>query len=312
MKIFLIILLILVILWVLIGVGFFIFSCVRFTKKRDCLGADTPAWKGFEEHLKPYQKWVRDNATEKIHLKSFDGLDLTGILIETENARGTIVVMHGYRSFSNVDFAPEAEFFTKCGFNVIMPCQRSHDESDGKIITFGSKERFDCKMWLEYAEKRYGNDKDIFLAGISMGCATVLMTAGLELPSNVRGIVADCGFTTAWDIMKEVASAFPLPNFIITPILATTNLVSCIVCGFNFKEVSTIDAMKTNKLPILFIHGDNDDFVPEYMTHQNYEACIAEKRLLIVNGAPHAASYLTDLEGCQKELSDFFETYRKS
>ncbi len=116
-----------------------------------------------------------------------------------------MMAFHGYRSLATIDFALEVEFFHRLGYDVLLPYQRSHGESQGKYITYGVKERFDCRDWARYAARRFGEDKPLFLMGISMGAATVLMASGLELPGNTRGIVADCGFTTPWDIMAHVA-----------------------------------------------------------------------------------------------------------
>lgn len=284
----------------------FRFSCHRRGRK-DNPGGEGGAWSPFMDQIHIYQQWLEKHVTERINLTSFDGLNLVGLYIPAQGiSKGVMIVMHGYRSKANIDFAPEAEFLSKLGYHVIMPCQRSHDESEGTYITYGVKERFDCVKWAEYAAKRFGS-ADIFLAGISMGCSTVLMASGLTLPETVRGIIADCGFTSPWDIMAHVAKKdFHLPPF---PLLYTTNWFSKWLAGFDFREYSTLAAMKTNKLPILFIHGDADDFVPTAMSFQNFEACRSEKEMLIIEKAGHAQSYLTNPLKCQEAMEAFLSKY---
>ncbi|WP_099204285.1 alpha/beta hydrolase [Scatolibacter rhodanostii] len=295
---------VLFLLFVLVSYCLFYFACVRVYTL-----SDEPAgtWKKYADRIYDCRKWLRDHTTEKIECTSFDGLKLISLFVPAENPKGTIIVMHGYRSRSDMDFVPEVEFLNGLGYNLLVVMQRSHDESEGKYITFGVKERFDCKMWAEYVAKRFGNEQDIFLSGISMGAATVLMASGLDLPSNVRGIIADCGFTSAWEIVKRVGKKdMHLPCF---PFVYGVNFFAKRLAKFDLKEYSTLDAMKLNRLPILFIHGDADDFVPITMTMQNYKACKAPKELLVIRGAAHATSYLSDTELCQKAILDFVNQY---
>lgn len=282
----------------------FRFACLRKDTDNSEPGG---SWKPFEKELKADRDWLRKNHPEKITLDSYDKLKLVGYYFKTENAKGTIIAFHGYRSNYDVDFAPEVRFFRSLGYNVLLPTMRAHGESQGKYITFGIKERYDCKTWIDYIIERSGNNHTIFTAGISMGAATVLMASGFRLPKNVKGIIADCGFTSPWEITKSVAkNTLKIPTF---PLLYIANLVAIVLAGFSLKEYSTFDAMAVNKTPVLFIHGDIDTFVPTYMTKQNYDACIAEKRLVIIKDSPHAVNYYTDKTTYESAVKDFIETY---
>ncbi len=292
------------ILFVFICYCLFYFACVRvYTLSDEPAGS----WKKYADRIDDCRKWLREHTIEKVTLTSFDGLKLVSLLVPAENAKGTIIVMHGYRSRANIDFVPELEFLNALQYNLLVVMQRSHDESEGKYITFGIKERFDCRQWAEYAVKRFGEDKDIFLAGISMGASTVLMASGLKLPPNVRGIIADCGFTSPWEIIKRVGKLnMHIPTF---PFVYGVNFFTKHLAGFGLREYSTLEAMKVNTKPVLFIHGDADKFVPLYMTKQSYHACKAPKELLVIPGAAHAASYLKDTETCQKAIVNFVQRY---
>ena len=211
-----------------------------------------------------------------------------------------MLAFHGYRSLATIDFALEVEFFHRLGYDVLLPYQRSHGPSQGRHITFGVKERFDCRDWAWYAARRFGEDRPLYLAGISMGCATVLMSLSLNLPPNVRGVLADCGFTSPWEIVRHVAKAdFRLPAF---PLLWLLDLWCRALAGFSLKEADTRKALGSSSLPVLFLHGKEDKFVPVSMTEENYRACRGEKDLYLVPGAAHAQSYGTDTPGCQARI----------
>lgn len=299
---------VLLLLILILSVGLFIYACVRREDKHDKneVGA---SWKPFEERVKQGKNWLNSHTAETVMLTTFDGLKIKSRIVPRENARGTIVAMHGYRSRSDVDFAPECEFLWSLGYNLLVIMQRSHDESEGKYITFGVKERFDCKQWAEYAAGRFGKESPIFLSGISMGSATVMMASELELPENVKGIIADCGYTSPWDIAKHVLkTSLHLPAF---PVMTTANWIAQLVAKFSFKEASPLEALKKNRLPVLFIHGGEDGFVPTEMSYRNYEACVAPKKLVIVKGAAHAQSYMVDTDTCQREIRDFLQNHTR-
>lgn len=253
------------------------------------------------------QAWIRQNG-ELVHITSHDGLKLAAweIPAETDSPKGTLIVFHGYRSLATVDYAPQVRFLHELGYRLLIPYQRSHGESEGKYITYGINERYDCKKWAEYAAEKFGGD--IFLSGISMGSATVMMAANLDLPENVRGIIADCGFTSPWEIMKEVAwHDYKLPAF---PILYLVNALSKAIVGIDLKEADARVALAETDLPVLFLHGDADDFVPLYMTEQNFAACQSEKELYIVKGAEHAQCFAHDPDGVGAKIEEFLGKYR--
>ena len=267
-------------------------------------------WKPYLDYVLKEQEWLKEHQEQELkEIKSKDGLTLRAAYIPREEAKGTIICMHGYHSTNNIEFVPEVRFLWNLGYNVILPWQRSHGKSEGRYITYGVKERHDLKRWILYTNRHLGaKNKDIFLCGISMGCATTLMAAGLDLPDNVKGIIADCGFTSPWDIIKHVAKdRFYLPPF---PLMYMVNLVSEIIAGFGLKEVSIPEIMKRNKIPVLFIHGDVDNYVPMWMTIKNYEACAAPKELYIVPGAGHALAFSKDMEEGKRRIKDFINKYK--
>ena len=303
---------VLVLLLLLVGAGifFFRFSMVRGgkdPKETDFLREGT-IWYPFLQRMEEAQAWIRSHTAEHVRLRSYDGLTLSALYLPAQGeSKGVVVAFHGYRSLATVDFALEAELFHRLGYELLLPYQRSHGESQGKYITYGVRERFDCRDWARYAAKRFGQEKPLFLAGISMGAATVLMASDLDLPENTRGILADCGFTTPWQIMAHVAKRdYHLPAF---PLLYVLDIIARFRAGVNLKEADTRTSLQKTRLPVLFFHGKEDDFVPVSMTEENDRGCKGEKELHLVSGAGHAQSFGVDPQGCQEAIVRFLERY---
>ena len=186
--------------------------------------------------------------------------------------------------------------------------QRAHRESGGKTITFGVKERFDCLDWIAYVNERFGENTPILLMGLSMGAATVLMAAGLDLPSNVKGIMADCGFSSPKEILQEVIRKMKYPLRIT---YFFVRMSARIFGHFDPEEASAVEALKNAKVPVLIIHGDDDRFVPSRMSRDNYDACASAKEILIVPGAGHGLSYCVDAKAYEKAVQDFIDRVMK-
>lgn len=216
--------------------------------------------------------------------------------------------MHGWRSSWTRDFGLIADFFHQNKCHVLFAEQRGQNNSGGEYMGFGLTERYDCLEWIKWVNRQDIEELPIYLCGVSMGAATVLMTAGFELPSNVCGIIADCGYTSPHAIWKHVAEkGLNLRYDSMISAIAEDICRSKIQIGP--KDYSCIDAMKVCKVPVLFIHGTDDDFVPVEMTYENYKACAAEKRLLIVPGAGHGVSYILDKENYEKAVLEFWRDF---
>ncbi len=305
MTIILLILLIIVLLFLALGYAAFFFACVRMPVQPD--PAKSKSLRAFAEDISAGAQWFREQDPERVQITSDDGLRLVGWFLPAPDAKGTLLLVHGYRSSPFIDFGLTYQFYHSLGWNILTVCQRSHCESDGQYITYGVKERFDVRDWTLYLADRFGPEHHIALIGISMGSATVLMSLGTDLPQNVRCVVADCGYTSPYDqFVHMFKDCFHCPMH---PTLDIANLFAKLFAGFGFKDYSTVTALQTNKLPVLFVHGEKDRFVPIRFTVDNYAACIAEKRLITVPEAGHGTSYIFATETCQSALRDFLDTY---
>jgi fermentation-respiration switch protein FrsA (DUF1100 family) len=213
--------------------------------------------------------------------------------------------MHGWRSSWTNDFGMIADFWHDSGCSILFAEQRGQNNSGGQYMTFGHLERYDCLDWASWVTERTEGRLPVYLCGVSMGAATVLMTAGLELPASVHGIMADCGFTSPKDIISTVIkNTYHIPPQIIMPGM---NFWAKILAKYSFDEVSTCDTLKKVRVPVLFIHGKADDFVPCYMTEKSFDACTGEKEVIYVENAGHGESYLTERERCESALKAFVE-----
>lgn len=291
------------------GAVFFYIGIVRWRRRhKTVIDQDTTdVWSKYRDEMRAGRDWFVAQEREEITLTSYDGLKLYAEYLPAQDPKGIVILFHGYRSSAHNDFSCVFRYYHERGYDILCVTQRSHGKSEGRYICFGVKERYDCRQWVEYVCSRFGEDVDIFLDGISMGATTVLMAAGLGLPDNVRGIIADCGFTSPWDEFEAVLKrSFRLR---VHPLMDVAQLYAKLFAGFTFKECSTLDAMRVNKIPVLFAHGADDDFVPTHMSVDNYEACASEKVLIIVEGAVHGESYLVDRDRYQRELENFFEKY---
>lgn len=265
-----------------------------------------------DHFLYPYSDMIRENMEHidkephtKVSTTSYDGLTLAARLYPAENARGVVAVFHGYRASALRDYACAVDMYRSFGFDVLMVEQRASGASEGTVITFGVRERHDALAWATFLNERYGADKPIFLSGLSMGAATVMMATALPLPRNVRGIVADSGFTAPADIIGTVAQRdFHLPPWLTIPFL---NVVSRVFGGFGLYEANALDALAHSHIPMLFIHGEADSFVPCDMSRRAYEAAAGPKRLITVPHAEHGCGYLVEPERLTAALGDFFD-----
>jgi fermentation-respiration switch protein FrsA (DUF1100 family) len=290
--------------------GAFMAACRRFATdwqpKATSDDETDKAWQSYAEIIKDGADWYRAQEPEEIVLRSYDGLKLRATLLPAEHPKGIIIAFHGYRSAPLRDMGASVQYYHGLGYSLLLPCQRACAESGGKYITFGVRERRDVKLWADWTRERFGPDMPIVLAGISLGAASVLMSLELSLPGSVRAVVADCGYGSVYQQFKSVLKALHIPP---QPMLWGMDKWCRLVGGFGMDDCSVPEIMKTNRIPVLFIHGEADSYVPTRFSRENYQACAAPKALFTVPGAGHGLSYLVDMEGYHRELEAFLNKY---
>ena len=265
--------------------------------------------KNKEEAEEKAQEWSKQVESKSVDIKANDGVTLRGNeYINNNETNNWIIVLHGYRSTPK-SVLPIGQKFYENGYNVLVPSMRGCDESDGQYIGMGWLDKEDLKNWISLITEE--NPKaNIILHGSSMGAATVIMTSGDELPSNVKAIIEDSGYTSVWDIFASEAKArFNLPAF---PVLNMFEIVANFRAGYDIKQASALEQVKKSKTPILFIHGTEDDFVPEYMCEKLYDAATCEKDKLIIEGAGHCESKYKESEKYYNKVFEFANKYIKN
>ena len=264
---------------------------------------DGDIYEPFREKMVNWMKQTRTLPHEDFTITSFDGLKLHGRYYEHTPNAPIELMFHGYRGNAERDLCGGVQRCFALGRSALVVDQRASGSSEGKVITFGAKEHKDCLAWVKFMVEHFGEDVKIILTGISMGASTVLMAAGSPLPSQVKGVLADCGYTSAKAIMEQVIRQMHLPPKLLYPFV---RLGALLFAGFDPNRCSALDAVKNATVPIIFFHGDTDDFVPCSMSRENFDACPSRKQLILIPGAGHGLAYPVDKFGYLEALDQFF------
>ena len=285
---------------------FWIVFFVPPKKKKISEVISVPEGEIYEPYHPQMKRWIQEARalkSEDFYIKSFDGLMLHAKYFEFAKGATTEIMFHGYRGSAERDLSGGVQRCFALGRNVLLVDQRTSCGSDGNVITFGVNEHKDCLAWIDFAINHFGPDVKLVLTGISMGASTVLMAAGKELPPNVVGVLADCGFSSAKAIIKKCAGEMHLPAELVYPFI---KLGARIFGHFALEEYTPLEAMDTCKIPVIFFHGESDDFVPCDMSRELYAKCRAPKRLVTVPDAGHGLVYVVDNDGYFKSVCEFF------
>ena len=303
-------------LWILLGLAAILllaaYICYRIVFRArpvPALGADEYDLPGgnvyvpYRDAMIAWQKETRQLPHQDFSIRSFDGLELWGKYYESIPGAPVELMFHGYRGTAERDLCGGVQRCFALGHNALIVDQRTGGRSGGRTITFGINEHRDCLAWVDFAVGHFGPDIKIILTGISMGAATVLMAAGTALPENVVGVLADCGYTSAREIIQKCSRDMGLPPALVYPFI---RLGARLYGNFRLEETSPIQAIRNCTVPVIFFHGEADGFVPCDMSRANFDACPAPKRLVTAAGADHGMCYLVDPENYLKEAAEFF------
>ncbi len=299
-------LLILILLSISFGIYKYTFAANR---NRTFVEDAFPNYPGFERYAEDFKNRIHE--IQKVPYKKFfiisrDGLPLCGKYYENAVGAPIVIMFHGYRSSAIRDGMGIFRFCKEEGYNLLLVDQRAHNGSGGRTITFGIEERYDCLEWVNHVVAHFGENTKIIIMGLSMGAATVLMATELELPANVKGVIADCGYSTPKDIISSAIRGMKLPVGLAYPFV---KLGARLFGGFDLDSASAKEALSKCKIPVLLIHGDADTLVPCHMSWENYEACASKKDIWIVPKAEHGMSYLVNPEEYTKRVKGFMKKY---
>lgn len=250
------------------------------------------------------QQWTMTSASGNYRL-------VADYIPAAQKTTKNVVILHGFMN-NKEKMGEYATMFHQMGYNVLMPDARAHGQSQGKYIGYGWPERYDVRKWIKRLIHKNGQSSQVVVFGVSMGGATTMMTSGIKLPSQVKAFVEDCGYTSLGDELNyEAGNLYHIPQFLRAPLIGTLSLINRVRNGFFIGEASSINMLKRNHRPMLFIHGDDDHFVPTKMVYKNYQATQGPKELWLVPGAVHAKSYATSPIQYQQHIEKFLNRYVK-
>lgn len=255
--------------------------------------------------MKSWQTQVRQMPYKQVSIKSHDRLTLYGKYYEYKKGAPIELMFHGYRGSAERDLCGGVQRCFSLGRNVLLVDQRAGGKSDGHVISFGVNESRDCLAWINFIINNIDKDAKIILCGISMGAATVLMAAGNPLPKNVVGVLADCGYSSAKEMILKVIKDRRLPAKILYPFVRLGGLI---YGGFDVNRANPIESAKQCNVPIIFFHGENDNFVPCDMSKRCFDNCKQPKAIVTVKDADHGLSYVVDKDNYLKSVADFFNS----
>ena len=255
-------------------------------------------------------EWYPEQNIEKMSLVNDEGFTLSAKMIYADDpdTHKYVILCHGYQGKGDW-MVPHSYVFHKWGFNSLLVDWKSHGESEGKWIGMGWKDKDDLLLWIDRIIEK-DPKAEIVLLGISMGGATVLMTSGVEnLPENVVAIIDDCGYTNVWDAFaSQMKDLYNIPAF---PLMHSASMVNSWVNGYHFKEADSVKQLEKADpdLPMLFIYGENDAFVPLKMLAPIFDAKRGIKEKLIVPDTDHGNSYVREPELYFNTITEFLDKY---
>ncbi|WP_246206717.1 alpha/beta hydrolase [Virgibacillus ihumii] len=255
-----------------------------------------------------WRTWVDKQDFDKWTMTSYDGLELKGYFLEAEKPTNKVVVFaHGYLGDAMDMGLYGKYYYEKMGYNIFTADARGHGASEGEYIGFGWHDRLDLIDWVNKIVKKYGEDTEIVLHGVSMGAATVLMASGEDLPDNVKAIIADSPYTSVYGMFEyQMERMYHLPDI---PILPSTSLVTQFKAGYSLKGASALKQVKKAEVPILYIHGKADTFVPTKMSYKLYENTKSEAEIMTVDGANHGESFVIAKDKYVRKMKAFLDKY---
>lgn len=262
----------------------------------------------FEKEYEEVIRWCEAQTMEDLWIQSEDGLQLHGSFLPAENPRRIVILSHGYRGNKFGSMARMARFLHRHGCDLLFIDQRGCGESEGAYITFGAKEQYDLLRWIDLINKRNTDNLPIYLYGQSMGATTILLASGHELPEEVKGIIADSGFSSMKKQLRDIASGW-FHFHSVGLLLARVNILCKLLAHFSMKETDTTQALKHNRIPILFFHGEEDTYVLPENTCRNFTRCRAEKEMVFIPKARHLCCAFVAPKLYKEKLREFFRKY---
>lgn len=276
--------------------------------KKYAFGKGTTGMKEFDTFTRSKYPWIEAQNIEVIDRRSPRGYNLKGYLLEAEEKSDVFVLFaHGYRANHLGDPANHVRYYHEMGYNYMSVDHVAAGDSGGDFIGFDYFESDDMLGWVDYLIERFGKDIKIILQGASMGGATVCQMAS-RVPSQVKCIISDCAYTSAKDEFYSLAKNVGVSK-LAPSLYAIINGLNKKLAKFDLAQTDVRDSVRNSKVPMLFVHGKADDFVPVEMGMELYDICRAEKDLLLIDNAYHAQSIMVGEKKYKKKIVEFTSKY---
>jgi fermentation-respiration switch protein FrsA (DUF1100 family) len=294
------------------------YYCYRtIIRRKNIRRKSSPVRRGEETDPEP---WLDTREYRRVSLRSFDGLNLNAYHVAAGGGAvsgDTVILAHGYRGDGKQLGGYARIFWETLGCNALLPDARGYGHSGGDYTGFGWHERLDILGWINWVTAHTvsqaagpGVPVRIILFGVSMGASTMIMASGENLPPEVKVVIADCGYTSLEDEVRyQMRRFYHIPAFFREPLLKAAGALTKKRAGYCFEEASAVNQVKKSRVPILFIHGDADTFVPVEMAHSLFEACPSEKELYLANGAGHGQARAVDPGEYERRIAGFVRKY---
>ncbi len=286
------------------------FCCLKFVvgRKKKSKPPENE-WQQYKEEQKAKNNdYLMSKSPEDLTLKSYKGQTMKAWFVPKEDSKRFVICVHGYGSTGPNEFSHMFPFYSEdMGYNYLIPDLTGHGRSKGSFIGFGSFDAKNIHIWINYLIERFGEDIEIILHGISMGAATVMNVNETNPPEQVKIIIEDCGFTSAYEQVYRTAKN--LLGFECKHLMASTNTLCKVFAGYGLQESDPEKNMVNAINPVLFVHGEDDDFVPFSFGKRLYEVCPTEKDYLWVTGAAHADCYYKAKEQYEEKIKSFINKH---
>ena len=283
-----------ILLYFLITYLCFLILCRRFNEKivskvrRDTYNETDK----YQDKIDETSNWLKKQTVEKVFIKSFDNFKLNGLLIKNEKEKGVMIIFHGYRSNATSHLFLSYPHFYDLGYSILLVNQRTCSDSGGKYTTFGAKEKEDVISWIKYVNENY-EKQDIILAGISMGATAILLsTKYITKDMNIKLMIADSGYISGYDVVKESFKAFLHING--TIFMFGINIWCRLFAKFNLKDINILNEITNCGIPLLLFHVKDDRFVPVNNSMKIYDSYQGKKDMVLFDESNHATCYLSN------------------
>lgn len=298
---------VLIIYLILFAISVMVFKRSFVRAKTFLKGKKSEKWQKYKNEIDASWEKLDKLEKEDIYLSGYKNKKIHATFIKSNTgSKKVILFSHGWKNMGLNDYACAGMYYHEKGYNVLVVDHLAHGESEGKYITFGLNDKENILKWVDYINNLFESDCEIYMHGLSMGSSTICYMAKYDM-KNVKGIIADSGFMDGYELAKHIVSS--RFKFLPSVILFNVRILCMLIAHFDIKKCNTKESLIKSKYPILFMHGDSDNFVPTIHSINSYEACNSEKSIVLFDRSAHIIACLMHKEKYQNTVLEFIEKH---